>query len=217
MSHTTRRYLSAMIIAVLVTVGIVGGSANAGGATRYRGVLRPYARTSSACRTAILDVWGDLLRGGIAWRRDLFAFRPLVAGTGAPTAAHAASTIARSRGLMPACDVETVSYAARSLALVGLFGGPSALAHLRTQWSTMSSAQRATFEQHLLYGEPSSISLSVGSITILAHRPASETVRVALIEHLTGATTTSDATVSVVRLTGRWYVSSISNLGMNVG
>jgi hypothetical protein len=99
--------------------------------------------------------------------------------------------------------VLTVSYAARSLALVTLFGGPSALAHLRAQWSSMSSAQRSTLEQHLFYGPASSGSFSLGSITVLSREPASEKLRIAVIKHLAAATTTSSATVSAVRLARR--------------
>ncbi len=214
MPHATRLSLAAGVVAVLFSVS--GVSTHAAGTTRHSDPSLSYARTAATCRTAILNVWDSLLRGGPSWRHDFVALRPLVAG-GAPTAARAAATVARTRGLVPVCSLVTVSYAARSLALVSLFGGPSALAHLRAQWSSMSSAQRSAFEQHLFYGEPSSVSLSAGSVTILAHGPTNEKVRVAIVEHLTGATTTSSATVSVVRLAGRWYVSSLSSLSMNVG
>ena len=206
------------IVAVAALLSVVGTvSAGATGETRPSDTLVAQAHTVTACRSAILGVWDDLLRGGTPWRRDLFALKPLVVGGGAPTAERAASTIARTRGLLPACDVLTVSYAARSLSLVTLFGGPSALAHLRAQWASMSSAQRSVFEQHLFYGQTSSVSLSLGSITILSRGPAAEKLRIKIIEHVAAATTTASATVSVVRLAGRWYVSSFSSLGLNVG
>ena len=179
-------------------------------------VLHPRT-TSTSCRVAIVRVWEDLLHGGAPWRHDLFAVQPLESGGGATTALRAAGTVAERRGLVPACNVLTVAYVARSLALVTLFGGPGTLAHLRTQWATMSTAQRGTFEQHLFYGEPSSLAQSLGKITVIASGPTSATVRVTIIEHLAGSTTTSSATVSVVRVAQRWYVSSFSSLGMQVG
>ncbi|MGC8499345.1 MAG: hypothetical protein ACP5OV_07630 [Acidimicrobiales bacterium] len=216
MSHSINRRFWPVVIAVLVSVS-VSVSASASGTTRLRDPQPMHASAPTACRAAILNVWSDLLRGGSPWHHELFAQRPLTAGGGALSAESAAGTVARSRGLLPACRVLTVAYVARSLALITLFGGPSALTHLRAQWSSMSNAQRSTFEQHLFYGPASSISLTLGSITILAHQPTSEKLRIAIIEHLATATATSSATVSVVRLAGRWYVSSFSSLGMNVG
>ena len=142
-----------------------------------------------------MRVWDDLLRGGAPWRHDLFAVQPLAPGGGATTAPRAVGTVAGRRDLVPARNVLTVSYVARSLALITLYGEPGALAHLRTQWATMSTAQRANFEQHPFYGEPSSLAQSLGKIAVIARGPSSETVRVAR----------------------RWYVSSFSSLGMRVG
>ena len=86
-------------------------------------VLHPRT-TSTSCRVAIVRVWEDLLHGGAPWRHDLFAVQPLESGSGATTALRAAGTVAERRGLVPACNVLTVAYVARSLALVTLFGGP---------------------------------------------------------------------------------------------
>ena len=180
-------------------------------------VRRSPNATAALLSVAIVRVWDDLLRGGAPWRHDLFAVQPLAPGGGATTAPRAVGTVAGRRDLVPARNVLTVSYVARSLALITLYGEPGALAHLRTQWATMSTAQRANFEQHPFYGEPSSLAQSLGEITVIARGPSSETVRVAIIEHLAGSTTTSSATVSVVRVARRWYVSSFSSLGMRVG
>ena len=215
MSPVTSVRMSSTVTAALLSVA-VGIGPHVTGVAGNGGALRPQA-TTAACRVGILKVWDDLLGGGTPWRHDLFAVRPLVVGEGATTAVGAARTIARTRGLVPECSVLTVSYTARSLSMVTLFGGPSALAHLRAEWAAMTSAQRATFEGHLFFGEPSSVAQSPGKITVLARRPGSETVRVGIIEHLAGTTSTANATVTVVRLGGRWYVSSFSSLGMSVG
>ena len=215
MSPVTSVRTSSALTAALLSV-VVGIGPRATGVPGNGGALHPQA-TSPACRVGILKVWNDLLGGGTPWHHDLFSVQPLVSGEGVTTAVGAARTIARTRGLVPACSVLTVSYTARSLALFTLFGGPSALAHLRAQWAAMSSAQRATFEGHLFFGEPSSAALSAGKITVLARRPGSEKIRVGINERVAGTTSTVTATVTVVRLARRWYVSSYSSLGMSIG
>lgn len=89
-------------------------------------VRRSPNATAALLSVAIVRVWDDLLRGGAPWRHDLNAVQPLAPGGGATTAPRAVGTVAERRDLVPACNVLTVAYVARSLALVSLFGGPGA-------------------------------------------------------------------------------------------
>ncbi len=205
-----RRALAAIACSVAVTIPTASGLASPSAA----GASTP---STARCAAAVQSVFLALLRGGSSWRTALRDSHPLEAGGGAPTALVALAQIARVSGLVPACPIITVSYAAQALDLLLVFGGPGTQAHLRAMWDKMTPTQRRALEKRMDEGQGPPPNATIRAHRLLATHGAFQEWHIVIFERQGSSSGTTSETLTLERVAGRWYAAFFASLGANFG
>ncbi len=217
-AHASRRarLLAAGAIAVVGLAAIPAGATSRASARSSR-EQSPRLTSTAACATAVQKVFAAMLRGGASWHAELLDEHPLVPAGGASTTLAALARVVQSQGLVPACPVITVSYAAQSLDVLTLFGGPGALTHIRTLWDAMSPTKRREVDQQMDFGIGAPLHATIVSHHLVAVHGASQEWHVVISEHQGSTSGTTSETLTVTRIAGRWYATSLASLGASFG
>ncbi len=208
--RTVRRSLLAGFLSFVLAL-------SASSSLSVAGASNPSAQATKATKsyeTAILRIWSDVLASGAAGHRDAIPpGLPLSSRGGGSNSVAAARDAEGVVGLVAACLSRTTSYVAQSLSLITAFSGPRGAASLRKAWRSMTLVTRTEFEQHLSYVNPGAPKPTVRSVRLVSESGGTAKVDVSVVDISNFGRSTSNSTIEVSLLGGRWFASSMMSFG----